>query len=114
MLSIESQVSKVLSLGEKTMKYGDDEKEEEQELPPDILLQTVTRFQTKSSCYCNCLFKLKTKLAIHTPKGTTKSKEGENRGQEKSKEGETKKKRREEKGENKKNGNGQRKDKPRY
>ncbi len=65
MLSIESQVSKVLSLGEKTMKYGDDEKEEEQELPPDILLQTVTRFQTKSSCYCNCLFKLKTKLAIH-------------------------------------------------
>lgn len=63
--SIESQISKVLSLSEKSTKYSADNKdEEEQELPPDLLIQTVCIFQAKSSCHCNCLFKLKTKLAI--------------------------------------------------
>lgn len=63
-VTLRSKVSKIESLVFKR-KVSDDKEEEEQELPPDILLASAVLFQPKRSCHCNCLFNLKTKLAIH-------------------------------------------------
>jgi hypothetical protein len=63
--TIESQISRIITLTDTKDKSGDNDKAEETELPPDILLQCVPVFQAKSSCHCNCFFNLKTKLAIH-------------------------------------------------
>ncbi len=61
---LQSQVSRIESLLFSKILLSD-EKEEEEESPPDlVLIQSINIFQSgRTSCHCNCCFKLKTKLA---------------------------------------------------